>query len=264
MADLQLSRRRLLALAPITSWPDLLGPYIIGVCAAQNLSRDQLGPVILLGLYFSLPSASLLGGLARAFDEGRTRLSPTALKWFAETMVWLHLPIILLVPFLPYVALLGLVGFWVLGIFNLVPPVRANRRWLLDLIFAAYPAFAALAGYGLVSLVVPAPNVMFAAGLWYGARYLTSVVNADIENLTVDWLGQRASLILASAMWLAGGLLIRSYIGWISIGVGIVFGVATLINLREEAPHDSFRLEAMGHYLEWVTYGLLAVGVALR
>ena len=237
---------RLLALSRPRFWPYLVGPWAVGVAAAE-VRPDAVD--VLLGIYLTLPANLLIYGVNDLYDRATDRLNskkgsyevlldPSEDRRLKIAVLATNLPFLALVPFLPITATLWLAVFLVLGIGYSARPLRFKARpgWdsASNLLYAV-PGFAAYAaasdgGSPPVLLVV-------AAGLWCAAMHAYSAV-PDIESdrtarlaTIATRLGATGTLVLCLALWLGAAAVVVPRLPVFAAVTGVVYGVLGVASL---------------------------------
>lgn len=169
-----------------------LGPYLIGLVAGVETRYDLLEwQYLLLAIYFTLPANLLIYGVNDIFDyetdsinkkkeSYETLVTPTKQKLVATAILVCNLPFILVVPFLPIVAIAFVTAFLFLSYYYSAPPVRTKAVPFLDSIFNILYACPGFAAFAIVTSGTPSIAVISASGLWTAAMHAYSAI-PDIE-----------------------------------------------------------------------------------
>lgn len=230
-------------------WLYLFGPYIVGLAAGAS-SRDDLitAGTVAFGLYFLFPANLLIYGINDIFDFATDKLNPKKQDYEAMvrpehhrslliTILITNLPFIAAAAFLELKTFLLMIGFLFFSIFYSAPPIRAKAVPILDSMFNVLYIFPAVFGYVLISNQLPPVPIIAAATLWTMAMHAYSAVpdidadrEAGVKTIAVLF-GQRITLVICLALYIASAVLTFPYLGVVSIILGIIYTVMILISL---------------------------------
>lgn len=242
----RMSIRRLLALSRPRFWPYLIGPWAVGVAAAE-VRPDAVD--VLLGVYLTLPANLLIYGVNDLTDRATDRLNrkkgsyealldPSEDRRLLLAVLVTNAPFLALVPFLPVASTLWLAVFLVLGVGYSARPLRFKARpgWdsASNLLYAA-PGFA---GYAAASGGSAPPVVLVvAAGLWCAAMHAYSAVpdigsdrGARLSTIATR-LGARGTLLLCLVLWLAAAAIVAPRLPVFALVTAAVYGLLGALSL---------------------------------
>jgi 4-hydroxybenzoate polyprenyltransferase len=246
--------RRLLALSRPRFWVYLLGPWAIGIVAASG--QPPSVPLLVLGLWCTLPANLLIYGVNDLFDRPTDRingkkgsyealLDPSEDRTLVAAILAGNLPFLALLPFLPPAAIVWAVVFLVLGIGYSAPPLRFKARPFLDSASNFLYAVPALVAFTTATSAPPSPALVVAAALWCAAMHAYSAV-PDIEAdrtagvpTIATRLGARGALLACLALWLVAAALVVPALPVFALAAGLAYlllGVASLRAVRGARP----------------------------
>lgn len=253
-------------------WLYLLGPYLIGLIAANQLPKPGLA--LLLGLYFLLPANLLIYGVNDLFDYETDKHNPKKLRYEALVtpdrrkglllaIAALNLPILGLLFWLPEKTIIGLLGFWILGVFYSAPPIRAKIHPFIDTVFNALYIFPGIVGYTLLSGHWPPVALVIASTLWCMAMHAYSAVpdiaadkQAAIRTVATA-LGARGTLLFCLACYSLAAVLSFRLIGLFAVFAGAVYVAMMLLTLQQPGRDRVFQLYKYFPYINMTIGGLL-------
>ncbi len=241
-------------------WIYLLGPFLIGV-AANGLNQPLL-PILIYGLYFTVPANLLIYGVNDIFDYQTDILNEK--KQGYETLVrpndrralWTAIAITnlpFLVPFLltgtfqPY-GCITFLGFLFFGIFYSAPPIRAKAIPFLDSIFNVLYFLPGLFGYLLQSSVSSIDvSLLIAASFWCMAMHAYSAVpdiradrGANLQTIATA-LGRERTLWFCAILYGAAAILCIHVLGWLAYLLGSIYVGLMACSMYAQSDEKLFR-----------------------
>lgn len=214
-------------------WLYTLGPYIVGISAANT--QQLLNPIIFYGLfYFLLPANLFIYGVNDYFDRAldpknlkkhkqesymRSREAPFYI-FLVSVSVLLSLPLLMF----GFKATVIALTFLFFGFFYSSPPLRFKTIPILDSLSNFFYILPGVLGYLLVTDSFPPLNIIIAASLWAVAMHLFSAIvdikadaNAGIKT-SATVLGYQRSLLCAGFLWLVSIFCVLPYSQLLLVG----------------------------------------------
>jgi 4-hydroxybenzoate polyprenyltransferase len=237
-------------------WIYVFGPFLVGLAAGARVSQDFLStPILLFGLYFTLPANLLIYGVNDIFDyetdvlnskkmNYETLVSPQERPFLWRAIAMTNLPFVALLPFAPRAALMAIIAFLFFSFFYSAPPIRAKARPILDSAFNVLYIFPGVFAYFLIGGTAFSVQLFFAAMCWAMAMHAYSAV-PDISsdraaNLpTVATLyGFRGTLVLCLTLYIASAIFSFSVLGAVVAGLGVLYAGLMLLSLRSKTESE--------------------------
>jgi 4-hydroxybenzoate polyprenyltransferase len=251
--------QRLLKISRPRFWIYELGPYLIGVAAANAFKHGILltSPFIVFFIFFTIPANLFIYGINDIFDYETDILNPKKVEYEglilpAERAKVFTAIAITSVPFLIYacfehslpVILLLLAFFFFAGMYS-APPIRAKAKPFLDSFFSAghYVAtglFAyalSVAMFGMPFHAKPVILVTIAAMLWAIAMHAYSAVpdikadhEANLKTIATT-LQKKGTMLLCLFCYMLAGLCSFPALAALGIFLTCMYVVMMLISL---------------------------------
>lgn len=234
-------------------WMYVLGTFLVGVIASGNLFLyDATTTLVLIafGVFFSLPANVFIYGVNDIYDYQTDILNDKKVKYESVVKIEKHRNLwviigILLTPLLPlfFIAnlptILALLLFLFTGLFYSASPIRAKSKPPLDVVFSAIIYVSpALVGF----FITGNTNIQWLAvvgGLiWaFGMQTYSAIPDIDADrksgvNTLAVILGEKKALWFCLIAYAISALIGFYYVGFISIGFGIVYITMVLLSLK--------------------------------
>lgn len=218
-------------------WVYLLGPYLIGLAAADPRLFDLR--YLLLFAYFTFPANIFIYGINDINDYDTDILNPKKQSYEKVLSQSSHVKLtrLILLSNIPFVlmslsfglfAAMPIIIFIFLGYFYSAYPIRAKIRPFVDTIFNALYAMPGVLGYSVVTGNMPDIVLILAAVFWCMAMHAYSAVpdieadrKAGLQTIATK-LGFERSLIFCSICYLLSGFLSVHWLGWFSF-VAVIY-----------------------------------------
>ena len=217
---LQISRPRF--------WIYLLGPFLIGTALIYrhtDIIPWDLWPWL---LYFTYPANILIYGVNDIFDYETDVLNtkkqgyegivpPDRRKLIWALIVITHIPFLIMATMLPTNSMAALFGFWFLGIFYSMPPLRFKIRPFLDSASNILYAMPGIFAYTLSNKPTWRLGLVIAALLWCMAMHAYSAapdIKADTQaglKTIATTLGWKMTVLFCLAFYMASAVLLMPY-----------------------------------------------------
>lgn len=238
----------------------IFGPFLVGLAASVVDCKSLLDwRTLIFGLYFLFPANLLIYGINDIFDyetdklnakkeEYETAVEPDRRKFLWTAILIFNVPFIAAAFFLAEKGIYGLIGFLFFSIFYSATPIRAKTKPFLDSAFNVLYIFPAVFAYQMLTGENPSWQGVLAGGIWTAAMHAYSAV-PDVEpdkkagmNTIATHLGGTATIILCLALYLVSAVLAFQYVGFLSVVLGIVFGLIMLISLKMNQTGEVFKV----------------------
>lgn len=251
-------RSPLLHLSRPRFWIYLLGPFLIGIAAAPEVSLSLR--LVLLGLFFTFPANLLVYGFNDVFDYETDKhnekkrgyeqlLDPQKRKSFVNVLfVMGALGLLLVVPqTVSQEAKWAMTAFYFFGLGYSVPPIRAKTKPFIDAYFNVLYIFPALVSYGLLTNSFPPLQLVVAGACWCAAMHAYSAVpdiradqKARIRTIATV-LGKQKTLIFCALNYGAAALLAAPWIGLFSTFGAVVYLWLMYVSQQTKTKEELFR-----------------------
>jgi 4-hydroxybenzoate polyprenyltransferase len=244
-------------------WIYLIGPFLTGLAANSAIAFPQsVIPLLVFGLYFTLPANLLIYGINDIFDyqtdllndkkqgyESLVRPGERQMLWTAIAAT--NLPF--LIPFAiaavrwPYSGI-AIVAFLFFGIFYSAPPIRAKARPFFDSVFNILyllPGLFAFLIYNSASNIDI--SLLAAAAFWCMAMHAYSAVpdiqadrGANLRTIAT-MLGRNRTLWLCLCLYGSAAVLSIHALGLLAYTLGIVYVGLMALSMKSTSDQALFR-----------------------
>ena len=233
--------RFLFAVSRPRFWLYILGPYLVGLAAGASVASELTSyAAIIFGIYFLFPANLLIYGVNDVYDFETDRVNPKKQDYemlvrpdvhrsLLLTIAALNTPFVIAAYFLVPQALPSLVGLIFFSVFYSAPPNRAKAIPILESIFNVLYVFPGAFAYQMLTGSFPPLMVFTAAALWTMAMHAYSAIpdiDADRQagvSTVATLLGKNGTLLFCLAAWVGAAVLSFSYIGYLSVALGLVY-----------------------------------------
>ncbi len=245
-------------------WVYEAGTFAIGVMLALRPLDYPLflvTPLMLAFLlYFIFPANLLIYGVNDIFDYETDRLNPKKIEYEAlvspqehrPLMQWVAaatFPFLLLLIYAPQTAAIAFAAFLFCAIFYSAPPIRAKVRPGLDSLFSAghYVATGVfgyyLAGGQDVDWMIVAAGMFWSIAMhaYSAAPDIEADQQSGIETIATR-LGEKRTLCLCLALYLAAAALAWEHLGFLAIILGVIYAGLMIASIRATNIETLFRL----------------------
>lgn len=239
-------------------WFYLLGPYVIGIIAAGQINTFRW-PLLLWGLFFTLPANLFLYGINDVFDWETDKLNakktgyellvtPKDRRQLSILIILFLIPSIWLCAYSNLQVTIAFIGFLFLGFFYSAPPIRAKTKPFLDAFFNILYLSPAFVGYFLTGGDIFNWHIIIAGCLWTMAMHAYSAI-PDIQpdqdakiNTIATYLGKNRTLMFCTICYLASALLAGSQIGTTAYVLGLVYLIMMRISFQQKSTEGLFKI----------------------
>ncbi len=255
-----MSLAKILCLSRPRFWIYVFGPFLVGLAAGARAPQDFLSlPIILFGLYFTLPANLLIYGVNDIFDyetdilnskktNYETLVSPQERPFLWRAIAITNLPFVALLPLVPRAALMAIIAFLFFSFFYSAPPIRAKARPILDSMFNVLYIFPGVFAHFLIGGAAFSFQLFFAAWCWAMAMHAYSAV-PDISSdraaklSTVATLfGFRGTLVLCLLLYISSAIFSFSVLGALAAVLGVLYAGLMLLSLQTKTESELLRV----------------------